>query len=119
MRVAEVFTYLYLTGMILFTLTADFGDGVSPPSAAQDAWITCWAIWQNIAYGSFMAFLSIFFLTRIRQFLWVTVYTGCLLAWELTALFTGLSIDNTYAVAVAFGLLAILCILLTVYTRIK
>lgn len=110
MRIAEVFTYLYLSGMILFTLAADFD---------KDSWVTAWAIWQNIAYGSFLAFLSIFLLTRIRQFLWVTVYTGCLLSWELTALLTGFSIDNTYAVAVAFGLLAILCILLTVYTRIK
>jgi hypothetical protein len=110
MRIAELFTYLYLTGMILFTLAMDPDD---------DTWFIVWALWQNLAYGSFLAFLSIFMLTRIRQFLWVTIYTGALLAWEITSLFTGLSIDNTYAVAMAFGLLAILCILLTVFTRIK
>jgi hypothetical protein len=95
--------------MAAFALIADFD---------RDAWVTAWAIWQNLAYGSVLAWWSIYRLTtgndraRVK---WVTWYSTSLLAWEITALFTGLSIDNEYAVAVAFGLLAILCVALTLW----
>jgi hypothetical protein len=95
--------------MACFTLLADFD---------KDGWITTWAFWQNIAYGSVMAWLVIYRLTTgddRRRVKWVMWYSSALLLWEFLSLFTGLSIDNEYAVAVAFGLLAVLCMALVLW----
>lgn len=92
--------------MICFTLLADFD---------RTAWVNAWAIWQNIAYGSFLAWLSLYSVLKgaeQQRVKWVMYYSGVLLLWELTAMITGWSIDNEFAVAVAFGLLAVVCLIL-------
>ena len=104
MNWVAAYVYAYLSGMAIILLKADFDD---------PTWVAAWGIWTIIAGGSFLSFFCLYNVTRYKGLKWVTFYTGGLLAWELSALITGLSINNEYAVAVAFGLLAILCIALT------
>lgn len=99
--------------MVTFTLLADFDKSV---------WCKIWALWQNIAYGSVLGFGSLFYTLRgeNRELVrWVYYYTVVLLLWEISSLITGLSINNEWAVAVAFGWMAILAGYLSLWSDSK
>lgn len=98
----RIFIVLYLLGMLTFTCVAEFGTPF---------WDRLWAFWQNIAYGSVLAWRSLYFRTKGEERLMVKpiyFYSVALLIWEFTALFSNLSIDNTAAVAIFFGIAAII-----------
>ena len=97
----KIFIVLYLLGMFTFTCVAEFGTPL---------WDKIWAFWQNIAYGSVLAWWSLYERTRGKEKLVIKpvfYYSVALLIWETTALITNLSIDNTTAVAIFFGITAI------------
>jgi hypothetical protein len=101
MTVTKWFIVLFLLGMFAFTWLAEFGTPF---------WDGLWAIWQNICYGSVLSWWSIYENSRgeMRKIVKpVAIYSTCLLGWELSSLLTGLSIDNTVAVALFFGATAI------------
>ena len=96
------FVVLFLLGMAVFTLAADFGT---------DLWDGIWAFWQNICYGSVLAWGSLYQELKGEKKSFVRPvynYSVLLLIWEFTALFTGWSIDNELAVRIFFGITAIL-----------
>lgn len=98
----KVFIVLYLLGMFTFTCVAEFGTVL---------WDSIWGFWQNIAYGSTLAWWCLYCNVRgeIRLIVKpVFYYSLLLLGWEFLSLFTGLSINNTAAVAIFFGITAIL-----------
>lgn len=99
---------IYLLGTAVITFFADFDDPV---------WVTGWGLWQNLAYGSALGFYCLYRVTKYPRLKWVTGFSLILFGWQVSAIFTGLSINNVYAVAVAFGLLAVLCLILSVFIR--
>lgn len=99
--VTKWFIVLFLLGMFAFTWMAEFGTPF---------WDTLWAKWQNLAYGSTLAWWALYekCIGRERRMIKpIALYSTALLGWELSSLLTGLSIDNTVAVSLFFGATAI------------
>lgn len=83
--------------MFVFTWLANFGTPF---------WDRLWAIWQNVCYGSALAWWCLYEKCKgeerlmVRPVAW---YSLALCIWEFTALVTGWSIDSVGAVALFFG----------------
>lgn len=104
------FVAIYVTGMLTFTTFADFDSEV---------WVRVWAIWQNAAYGSCLAWASLFYALKGKErevVRWLFYYSAVLFIWEIASFWTGLSIDNEYAVAIVFGILAVMVGYLSLYS---
>lgn len=88
--------------MFAFTWLAEFGTPL---------WDEIWAKWQNLCYGSALAWWALYEKCRGEERKMVkpvAIYSTLLLGWEISSLITGLSIDNTVAVALFFGATAII-----------
>jgi len=113
MRFVRLYVALYAMGMAVFTLLADFNSPL---------WISIWAVWHNLAYGSVLGFGSLFYTLKGKNrelVRWMYYYSLFLLLWELSSFLTGLSINNEWAVAIAFGVIAVLVGYLSLWSDSK
>jgi hypothetical protein len=100
---------LYLSGIIVFSVCADFDLA---------AWNQIFFLWQTISDGSLIAWVAIYSIgtLKIKKLVkWVILYSFLRVLWEVICIVFGLNINNHWAVSATFCISAGLAFYLTLW----
>lgn len=101
------FIWLYLLGVLAFTTLADFGFASEKLTDAQMAWNIGFAVWQQVGYGSILAWLVLF--KKLKSFerskvLPVLIFSIATGIWQTLCIFTGWDqVNNKWAIWIFFS----------------
>lgn len=110
--ILNFFIFLYLAGYFSFTLLADFGLETEALSQEQILWNIVFRLWQQLGYGSVLAWGTLYF--NLKSFdrskvQWVFIFSISLSIWQVISLFTGWQINDHWASV--FGFCAVMLII--------